>query len=124
MEIWIWMMCDSSTIPGALVYRFPKQSLVFTYLPLKSNKALWKKEKLDEQFPPFPPVNSFLFENSAIFIQFKIDKKCCLQILSVWKSLKFVVLERVMRSFCSDSLHLPIFLHRYSICLSMWQYIS
>jgi hypothetical protein len=57
-------------------------------------KTLWEKEKLlvTNNFSFSPIVFYLLGGLSAIFIGFK---NCCLQTLSIWKSPKFVIWERV-----------------------------
>ena len=65
---------------------FPKQALVFTCLKCKSI------EKHNEQFLLFP--QSFL-PDWRTFCHLHQTQNCCLQPLSVWKSLKFVIWKRV-----------------------------
>ena len=62
-------------------------------------KTLWKKEKLlvTSNFSFYHSVFSLFAITSAIFIKFEIV--ICLQAHSVWKSLKFVVWERVNTIF-------------------------
>ena len=72
---------------------FPKQALVFTCLQCSLLKTLWEKEK-SLVMSNFSFTHSVFYpfgELSAIVIIFN----CCLQSLSVWKRLKFVVLERL-----------------------------
>ena len=75
----------------------PKQALVFTYLQYKSFEHTVGKGEIarNEQFLLFPqcfqPIWRTIFDFHQIW-------NCCLQSLSVWKSLKSVVLERVKQN--------------------------
>ena len=76
-------------------------------------KTLWKKEKLlvtsNFSFPPPPPPPSGFYsygDFSAIFHQVQ---NSCLQVLPVWKRLKFVILERVKPPFPGYGSYLNVF---------------
>ena len=73
---------------------FPKQALVFTCLQYKSFENIAGKGEIarNEQFLLFPQC--FLYFQRT-FYHFHQNQNCRLQTLSVWKSLKFVVWERV-----------------------------
>ena len=73
---------------------FPKQALVFTCLQYKSFENTVGKGEIAryEQLLLFPQC--FLATWRA-FCHFYQTWNCCLQTLSVWKSLKFVIWERV-----------------------------
>ena len=77
-----------------LVQPFPKQVLVFTCLQYKSfENAVGKGEIARyEQFLLFPQC---FLPFKRTFCHFHQIKNYRLQTLSVWKSLKFVVLERL-----------------------------
>ena len=77
---------------------FPKQTLDFTCLQYKQveNTAVKGEIARNEQFLHFPQC--FLPVLRA-FCHFHQILNCRLQILSVWKSLKFVVWERVKSPF-------------------------
>ena len=71
----------------------PKQALAFTRLKYKPLKPLWEREKLLK-------MSKFLLSPSVLpfwrfFCLYHQIQKCHLQTLCVWKSLKFVVWERV-----------------------------
>ena len=70
-----------------LRYPFPKQALVFTCLQYKSFENTVEKGEIS----PFPTVFSAFLKSSLPFLSIS---KCCLQSLTVWKSLKFAVCER------------------------------
>ena len=72
---------------------FPKQALVFTCLLYRSFENLWEKEKLlaSSNFSFFHRVFNPFGELTDMFIKLKIV--VCK--LSVWKSLEFVIWERV-----------------------------
>ena len=80
-----------------LAYPFSKQILVSTCLKHKSfENAMGKAENArNEQFLIFPQCFLALWRN---FCHFHQICNCVLQILSVWKSLKFVVWERAMKT--------------------------
>ena len=77
-------------------YPFPKQALVFTCLLYKSvEKTVRKRRNCSYQaISLFPAVFSIHLEN---FLPFLSNLKLWSANLSLWKSLKFVVWERVMR---------------------------
>ena len=58
-------------------------------------KKLWEKEKLLER-SNFSFSHSVFIPHRRTFCHFHRIWSCCLQSLSVWKNLKFVILERVM----------------------------
>ena len=74
---------------------FPKQALAFTCLQYKSFENTVGKGEIahNEQFLLFPLCFLPVWITSYHFHQ----KNCCLQTLSVWKGLKFVVWERVKK---------------------------
>ena len=80
--------------PQPTLYLFPKQALVFTCLLYKSFENTVGKGEIarNEQFRLFPQC--FL----PVFCHLHQVQNCRLQSLSVWKSLKFVVWERVKES--------------------------
>ena len=73
---------------------FPNKTLVFMCLQYKSFENTVGKEEIarNEQFLLFPQCFPSFLEN---FLPFCETQNCRLQTLSVWKSLKFVVWERV-----------------------------
>ena len=76
---------------------FPKQALVFTCLQHKSFENIVGKGEIarNEHFLLFPQCFLPVWKT---FFHFHKIQNCCLQTLSVWKSLKFVVWERVNAS--------------------------
>ena len=81
-----------------MLLTFPKQALVFTCLQSKSFENTVGKGEIarDEQFLLSLGVFYLFGEDSAIFIEFEI---VVMQTLSIWKSLKFVVWEKVKTKF-------------------------
>ena len=80
---------------GIVWYRikpFPKQALVFRCLQCKSFKNTVGKGEIahKEQFLLFPQCFLFL----KLSFNFHQIQNCCLQTVSVWKSLKFVDWEK------------------------------
>ena len=73
---------------------FPKQALVFTGLQYKSFENSVGKGEIayNEQFPLFPQ-RFLIFQRP--FHYFHQLQNCLLQTLWVWKSLKFVIRERI-----------------------------
>ena len=63
-------------------------------------KALWEKEKLLIR-SNFFFSHSVFYPSGVTFCHFHQIRNCRLQTLSVWKSLKFVVWERVKKSILS-----------------------
>ena len=94
--IYIMVTCTIST--AAKRHLFPltfSQALVFACLQYKSFENTVGKEEIarNEQFLLFPQY--FLSVGRTFFRFCQISNFCRLQTLSVWKSLKFVVWERV-----------------------------
>ena len=102
---------------------FPKQPLVFTHLQYKSFWKLCEKGEIshNEQFLLFPQC---FLSIRRTFCNFHQIGNCCLQTLSVWKSLKFVVWDRVKHRTTNQSLscNLKIIfsLHVTAINTSEW----
>ena len=73
---------------------FPKQALVFTCLQSKSFENTAGKREIahNEQFLLFPQCFLPVWRT---FCHFHLIQNCRLQTLSIWKSLKFIVWERV-----------------------------
>ena len=80
-----------------LCFLFPKQALVITCLQYKSFENTAGKGKIarNEQFFLFPQCFLPIWKT---FFYFHQIRNCRLQTLSFWKSLKFVVWERVKMS--------------------------
>ena len=81
---------------------FPKQALIFRCLQYKSFENTVGKGEIarNKQFLHFPWCFSTCLDNCVPFSsKFKIN--CCLQSLSVWKSLTFVVWERFKMETCT-----------------------
>ena len=78
----------------SLVNPFPTQALVLTCLLYKSFETTVGKEEIarNEQFLLFPQCFLPIWR---AFCHFQQIQNCRLHTLSVWKSLKFVVWERV-----------------------------
>ena len=78
--------------------RFPKQALVYTCLQYKSfgNTAGKGEMAHKEQFLLLPQYFRPIWRNFCHFYQIQ---NCHLQTLSIWKSLKLVVWERVKPAF-------------------------
>ena len=76
---------------------FPNKPLFSRVRSTSLLKTLWEKKKLlvTSNFSFFHSVLYLFGELSSIFIELK---NCRLQTLSVWKSLKFVIWERVKMS--------------------------
>ena len=76
-------------------YPFPKQALVFTCLQYKTFENTVGKGEIarNEQFLLFPQCFLSVWRTFCHFYQIQ---SCRLQTLSVWKSLKFVVWEKVI----------------------------
>ena len=66
---------------------FPNKPMFLRVCSASLLKTLWEKEKL--------LVTSNFSISHSVFLPFHQVKNCRLQTLSVWKSLKFVVWERV-----------------------------
>ena len=83
-----------SAVAGSGFNPFDKQALVFTCLQNKSfENTVGKGEiALYEQFLLFPQCFLPVWRTFCHFHQFQ---HCCLQTFSVWKSLKYVLWERV-----------------------------
>ena len=77
---------------------FHKQTLVFTCLQYKSFKKTWGKGEIarNEQFLLFPQCFLPVWRTFFLFHQIR---NCHLQTLSVWKSLRFVLWEKVKGPF-------------------------
>ena len=95
---------------------FPKQALVYTCLLYKSLKKLKKncgkrRNDRNEQFLLCPQCFLSIWRT---FCHFHQIRNCRLQTLSVWKSLKFVVWERV-----KESLSLSPSTYSCHVCLSV-----
>ena len=92
----LWEQSQAET-NHLMIYPFPKQALVFTCLQCMSFENTAGKEEIAHN-------NQFLLFSECFlpiwitFCHFHQIWNCRLQILSVWKSLKFVVLERVKYS--------------------------
>ena len=83
---------------------FPKQALVFTCLQYKSLKNTVRKGEIvhNTQFLLFPQCFLTIWRP---FCHFHQIRDCCLQTLSVWKSLKCVIWERPI------TIQYPILMH-------------
>ena len=79
-------------------YTFPKQALVFTSMQYKSFENTVGKGEIahNEQFLLFPQCFLTIW---IAFCRFHQILNCRLQTLSVWKSLKFIVCQRVKLIF-------------------------
>ena len=86
---------SETMLKGWMVFKpFPKQALVFTCLQYRSFENTVGKGEIarNKQFLLFQQYLFYLLgELCSIFIKYKT----CLQTLSVWKSLKFVVSKKV-----------------------------
>ena len=104
---------------------FPNKPLFLRFSSTSLLKIQWEKEKLlvTSNFSFCHGVFYQCLELSAFFIKFEF---CCLQTLSVWKSLKFVIWERVKNIFGRKKMLAPGFSpfpEMFSYILSLYQTI-
>ena len=88
------MLCFQNSFQYTFVNSFPKQALVFTCLQYKSLENTVGKGEIarNEQFLLFPQCFLAVWKT---FYHFHLIWNYRLQTLSVWRSLKVVVWERV-----------------------------
>ena len=98
---------------------FPNNLCFFMCLQYKSfENAVGKGEiARNEQFLLFPQCFLPVW---ITFVHFDQNKNCCLQTLSVWKNLKFVVWERVFKVIRPSLNHFIV----YSLPHSHWNFID
>ena len=98
-----------------LTYPFPKQALVFTCLQSKSFENTVGKGEIAryEQFLLFPQCFQSVWRT---FCHCRKVQNCRLQTLSIWKSLKFVVWERVKFQTAITQQFILFFSHGFLSC--------
>ena len=96
----------------------PKKPLFLRICSISLLKTRWEKEKIAryEQFLLFPQCFQHFQRISRHFHQIQ---NCCLQTLSVWKSLKFFVRERVKGPFESISYWLNCMVQPTRRCVNL-----
>ena len=92
-----FVLFHSQDLPLSGIYSFPNKPWFLRVCDTNLLKTLWEKEKLlvTSNFC-FSHIVSYLSKNFV-----PVSSNCRLQTLSVWKSLKFVVWERVKMKICS-----------------------